>query len=64
MDPRVIRKAHNGAKMHVEGVKKLIYIFEDFYILITNEGIVYVRIAINKPKLTCRLPESTGHVYY
>lgn len=64
IDPRTINSVHNGVKMHVEGANKLIYLYEDMYVIVTTEGLVYAQITINLPKLVCHLPESTGHVYY
>ena len=64
LDPRTINSVHNGVKMHVEGAIKLIYLFEDIYVIVSSEGLIYARISIYKPKLICLLSESTGHVYY
>jgi hypothetical protein len=53
VDPRVIESVHNGVKMHVEGVKELIYLYEDLYLVITSTSLLYARIRIEKPELVC-----------
>ena len=50
--------------MHLEGARKIIYLYEDIYIIVTNDGLIYAQVSISYPKLFCKLPESTGHVYY
>lgn len=64
VDPRVINTGHNGVKMHIEGVTKLIHLFEDLYIIATSDNLIYARMRIEKPELVCTLQESTGHIYY
>lgn len=46
VDPRQINSAHNGVKMHVEGITDFIYLYEDIYVVATSSNLLYVKIRI------------------
>ena len=54
IDPRVINEPYNAVKLKGNSIRKIFHVRTDFYLLITNEEVKYVRIAIEKPVIACR----------
>jgi hypothetical protein len=54
LDPRTISQAYNAVKLKGSDVRKIFHLKLDRYLLVTNELIRYVRIAIHKPAVVCR----------
>lgn len=52
-DPRMISSLDNGAKLQVNKIRSIFHIFGDRFIIITDDDIKYVRLRINKPKISC-----------
>lgn len=67
MDPRIISQPYNAAKLKGNDIRKVFHLNLDAYLLITNEQIKYVRMAIEKPAILChtkRLPNSSPAKYF
>lgn len=67
LDPRIINEAYNALKLKTTEIKELFHIGADRFIIVTNEQIQYLRIAINKPAVVCttkRMPNLAPENYY
>ena len=52
----MVNSAHNGVQMHIAGAQKIFYLYNDVYIVVTIEGLIYAQLSIDKPRIVCRLP--------